>query len=317
LSTQPPANSGWKVLLAIDSSAASKNVVDEAAARPWPKQTVFSALHVVDFHNFARFPLLIEEAKRQAAALVREAAEKLIRAGHPCEFETTVGSPRNAITECARQWRANLIMAGSHGQGAVARFLLGSVAQGILRTTPCSVEIVRTKVPGSPVSSHAMKLLLAVDGSEFSMAAAKSVSNRPWPTGSQIKIISVEELPVFENQSTAFPLAAVYPASLLEELLESGRAQVKEAVAKARKVLETSSLAIAAANGELPIGDAKSAVLEEALKWNADLIVLGSHGRRGLDRVLLGSVSEAVAMHAACSVEVVRPEGTDASRRGT
>jgi nucleotide-binding universal stress UspA family protein len=54
------------------------------------------------------------------------------------------------------------------------------------------------------------------------------------------------------------------------------------------------------------LGEPCGVILDTAKKWGADLIVLGSHGRRGLDRFLLGSVSEAVAIHAACSVQVVR-----------
>jgi nucleotide-binding universal stress UspA family protein len=53
-------------------------------------------------------------------------------------------------------------------------------------------------------------------------------------------------------------------------------------------------------------GDAKSKIIDWASKWRADLIVVGSHGRKGLEHFLLGSVSEAVARHAGCSVEIVR-----------
>jgi universal stress protein A len=53
-------------------------------------------------------------------------------------------------------------------------------------------------------------------------------------------------------------------------------------------------------------GDAKKMILDEAADWPADLIVVGSHGRKGIGRVLLGNVSEAVARHAACSVQIVR-----------
>jgi nucleotide-binding universal stress UspA family protein len=50
----------------------------------------------------------------------------------------------------------------------------------------------------------------------------------------------------------------------------------------------------------------KSIIMDEAEKWGADLIVVGSHGHRGIERFLLGSVSEGVALHAKCSVEVIR-----------
>ena len=166
---------------------------------------------------------------------------------------------------------------------------------------------MRPTASGSPDSLRNMKILLPTDGSEFSIAAAKSVATRPWPPGSQIKILSVEELPVFENQNTAFPLAAVYPASLLEELLETARNHAKEAVEGAKKIFADSDLQIVNA-APTALGDPRVIILEQGQDWAADLIVLGSHGRRGFDRLLLGSVSEAVAIHAKCSVEVVRPD---------
>ena len=57
----------------------------------------------------------------------------------------------------------------------------------------------------------------------------------------------------------------------------------------------------------IPAGDARSTILDLAQAWPADLVVLGSHGRRGWDRFLMGSVAESVAVHAHCSVEVTRP----------
>jgi len=60
------------------------------------------------------------------------------------------------------------------------------------------------------------------------------------------------------------------------------------------------------AEGAVLKGSQRDRIVEESKAWGADLIVVGSHGRRGLTRYLLGSVSEAVAMHAHCSVEVIR-----------
>jgi nucleotide-binding universal stress UspA family protein len=303
-----------KVLLAVDSSKGSQIALDEVVARPWPAHTEFLLLTVLE-RSFARFPEVLRQAEQQAANFLKAAAQKFVRAARKCSTDVVIGTPRHAISEYARQWNADWIVLGSHGHGAIARFLLGSVAHGVLRTAPCSVAIVRPGSSDSSAFSNTLKILLATDGSEFSMAAVKSVACRPWPAGTQVKVLSVEELPVFENETTAYPLAAAYPASLLDELMENARNHAKDALEAAKKLLSVSRLQLVD-SPVTAVGDPRSIILECAQHWPTDLIVLGSHGRRGFDRLLMGSVSEAVAMHAKCSVEVIRP-GQKAPEKNT
>jgi nucleotide-binding universal stress UspA family protein len=294
-----------KVLIAIDCSPASERVLDEAAARPWPEGTTFSVVNVVDVHRFARLPALIEDAKCEAKKLVKAGAEKLLRTGHKSLSEVIMGFPRRAISAYAKEWNADLIMAGSHGHSAIGRFLLGSVAQGILRTAPCSMEIVRSPSGGPPPSFHPMKILLATDGSDCSVGAAHSVANRPWPEGTVMKVLSVEELIVLDNQVAGYPLSSVYPQSLLEELTTQARDRACSAAMIAREILQRAGMKVLD-DQAIELGEPRAVILDTAKAWGADLVVLGSHGRRGMDRFLMGSVSEAVAIHAHCSVEVVR-----------
>lgn len=85
--------------------------------------------------------------------------------------------------------------------------------------------------------------------------------------------------------------------------LESQLPQAHEIVERAAKTLSAAGFRVTTS---VTTGDARSVILDAAAEWNADLIVLGSRGRTGLGRFLLGSVSEAVARHAHCSVEIVR-----------
>jgi len=146
-----------------------------------------------------------------------------------------------------------------------------------------------------------MKTLLAIDGSPCSDAAVEEVSRRPWPEGSSIKVLTVFELP-----TPLAPEAWALPVNYFEEmdvaLRKQARNIVDQAIAKLKpKLNKTISL-----DAQIVPGSPRTAILDEAEEWGADLIVVGSHGYRAWERFLLGSVSQSMVSHAKCSVEVVR-----------
>jgi nucleotide-binding universal stress UspA family protein len=146
-----------------------------------------------------------------------------------------------------------------------------------------------------------MKILLAVDNSDCSKAAVQAVAERPWPAGSQIKILSVVE-PVYVPTTDTW----ILPEKFYFEIDKSAREQAEAAIAYAVEKIEASDVAKLAILTEIKEGLAKDMILEEAEKWGADLVLLGSHGYRGLKKFLIGSVSHAVAAQAQCSVEIVK-----------
>jgi nucleotide-binding universal stress UspA family protein len=304
-----------KALAAIDSSPCSQQVLDEIARRPWPPDTTVCILHIVDWPQLPSSASLIPALKQSANLLVESAAKSLCKAGLQTATKVMEGHPRIAVADYAKEWRADLVLVGSRGASGLARFLLGSVAQATLRRSPCSVEIVRRASQGSAAISGGMKILVATDGSEGSMAAVSSVARRPWPSGSQIRLISA--IPVILAVGAPHPIPPVYlPSEVLETLQTQARIRAEAAVERAHQILREAHIE-PVKTGFLPIGDARQVILEEAKDWGADLIVVGSHGYHGIDRLMLGSVSESVAMHAHCSVEVIRETRLTASKESS
>ena len=142
-----------------------------------------------------------------------------------------------------------------------------------------------------------MKILLAVDGSPHSEDAAEEVGRRPWPSDSTIRVLSV--IQPYPPPATEFVLAA----ATLEDIRGQ---QTKEADLLTRRVADTLKGTSSSPETVVREGDPRSAIVDEASEWGADLIVVGSHGRTGVKRWLLGSVANGVVSHAPCSVEVVR-----------
>lgn len=146
-----------------------------------------------------------------------------------------------------------------------------------------------------------MRILLAVDGSEYGNAAADAVAARPWPANSVIKVLSAIE-PLYYPTTETW----VLPENYYSEMEATAKEQAQKAVNRALETLRGNKTGPIEIIGEVKSGAAKEVILDEAKHWDADLIVVGSHGYRALERFLLGSVSNTVALHAPCSVEIVR-----------
>ena len=145
-----------------------------------------------------------------------------------------------------------------------------------------------------------MRILLAVDGSPFSEAAVSEVALRPWPAASEVKVVTAFQVPMIPTPEV-WAISSEYLPALEQIAREQSELIVDAAVAALAGGLDK-SLTV---SGEVIQGLPREAILEEAERWNADLIVMGSHGYGAWRGFLLGSVSRAVVTQAKCSVEVV------------
>ena len=145
-----------------------------------------------------------------------------------------------------------------------------------------------------------MKLLVAADNSIYSRAALESILACPWPAATDFLVVSVVET---KHERTDF--WNPHSRHLLEEAEEKIKEDHVELVQKYAGELKA-SFPDCPVDTQVVEGFVVDKILEVAESWGAELIVLGSHGLKGLTRFLLGSVSESVAAHSHCSVRIVR-----------
>jgi nucleotide-binding universal stress UspA family protein len=144
-----------------------------------------------------------------------------------------------------------------------------------------------------------MKILLAIDDSKYAEAATETVERALTAKNADVLVLSLVEPLIISNPPQ---MAAGYAPEQAERMKELEKCAA-ERVARAADRLRAAGFAVGKRVVE---GEARSGILECAAEWKADLIVVGSHGRKGLRRFLLGSVAESVARHAPCSVLIVR-----------
>ena len=149
-----------------------------------------------------------------------------------------------------------------------------------------------------------VRIVLGIDGSPDSAAAASAVAARRWPQGSEVLVIGVLDLRLATVVPGMAPAAAGWPAPTWPvELGEDAGEQLNRALRAVAAEIERPGLAVTT---RLLEGDPKRVLLDEAHAHKADCIVLGAKGHSRIERILIGSVSASVAARAHCSVEVVR-----------
>ncbi len=139
-----------------------------------------------------------------------------------------------------------------------------------------------------------MKVVMGIDDSKFSEGVLQAVCMQFQPAHTEVRVLHV-----LQPGAPAPPQMAPSYAPELDDQKKPAR----ELVERIANQLHSAGFAVDAA---VKVGDIRETIIDSAEEWGADLIVVGSHGRSGIERFLLGSVAEFVARHAKCSVEIVR-----------
>jgi nucleotide-binding universal stress UspA family protein len=286
-----------RVLIAVDSSAASQRAL-QYACHVVPSR---GAVHLV---SVAENPRTLLPTGRLAGAaleaaraeLLRDATDALVRARdvfanrdvrvetRSIDLSKQSGDVAGALLETARAWHADLMVLGARQHHGILRWVEGTVSEPLSRSSPCPLLIVpesfEDELPAGP-----RKMLFAVDGSEQAKRALRYGVALATPDADLRAIYVVD---------CAVRLADFIPIHVFEEaFVQEGTA----ALADAERILSSVGRQCTAAmvrTGRTS-DDVANAIIREAGRWGADLLVMGTHGRRGVVRWMLGSVAGRVA----------------------
>jgi nucleotide-binding universal stress UspA family protein len=293
-----------RVVVATDGSAQATVAIDLVAGLSWPEGTTLRVVEAIETDVLyfggpaaavpAFDPIVLEDDLRSSAAeTLAQARSRLDRPGVTVETAILRGRPATQIVEEARAVVADLVVVGSRGHGSIERMLLGSVSAEVVDHAAVPVLVAR--------APQVSRIVLGWDGSPSAALAAATVR---WPifSGASVQVLSVAlgGTPWW----TGFP--APGSAELLPLYMDAEAASREEHERLARDLAAELRAAGRDAVADVRSGDAATEILAAAAAMSADLIVLGSHGRTGLARLLLGSVARNVLGHASASVLVVR-----------
>lgn len=267
-----------RVMVAVDGSPASLHALEQALRLGGELAALAVAPKASYSEPGAPRQEIEDKAFAQAVALARGAGVSL-------KTLSDQGEPHERIVAAAERTGSDLIVVGLKGRNLPAAALMGSTTARVIGFSPVDVLVVPEQ---AAVSLY--KVLLPTDGSRYSQKAAGRALEICAARGGELKVIAVLDAP--PGFMAAAPEAA---ADLL--------AGLRDITAEVQTRAQNLGLSCKA---EVLQGSAFQAIIAEAEKWQAGLIVMGSHGRTGLKRLLMGSVTERVIGFAPCPVLVVK-----------
>ena len=282
-----------KTLLAVDGSDNAYEAVH--AMKYLARAEELTLLHALDVPRPA-YPMMVpevaEELYRSLEQSMREDGERLLgrvqsllpmHAG-PSTKQLRIGSPAEVIVATAEEQQADLIVIGARGLGPIKERLLGSVSHRILTLAPCATLIVNGPV-------KAMKnILLPLQGLSDAEAAIRFLQLKPFHNSVELTLLTV--LP---STQPPWPVEAAAAETLEKQALQSARGYIESVTERLHALgYQAQGLAV--------LGTPSAMILQEATNLRSDLILMGTSGRQGITRFVLGSVSHALLHKMPCPV---------------
>lgn len=280
------------IVVGFDDSEYSRAALIEALNIVKANGGTCALVHAVffDSEEFSISPGQLDRRLAKGKAICNKAARL-----YGSEFGLDVsclirqGEPYEVVTEVARERGADLIVMGTHGRRGIRRVIMGSVTAGVILNSPCDVLVL--KKPCEECTGRYHSILVPYDGSKQAVKAVRRAAEIASVNGVTITILYV--IPGYEE------IGFLRTASIREKIREEAR----EIVIVGEKI--TSQMGVTA-NTLVEEGNISDCVVKAAGSLASDLIVMGSHGWRGIDKAIIGSTTERVIAYSPIPVLVVR-----------
>lgn len=284
-----------KLLLSTDGSEFSEGAVREAISLAKRCSSKLLAVSVVETNPEyeAIAPQLVEKAEKETRRILESIKERASKEGVDCDIIARQGEDvYQYITEEASKNKASMIIMGRRGRKGLKRMIMGSETARVIGHSPCSVLVV----PRAARIEY-KNILVATDGSRYSEAAVSEAVEIAKRCGSSLVIISVVP------SDTESPFDIVH-SEMHKGLISDEESKAAEKNVKSAKTMaEKEGISV---SGFILAGRPYDAIIETAKENRTDLIIVGSHGRTGLAKLLMGSVTERVIGLSECAVLVVK-----------
>ncbi|MFV2062080.1 MAG: universal stress protein [Chloroflexota bacterium] len=296
-----------RILVATDGSECAAVAVDLAAAIEWPPDSI---IHIVEAvaTGLAVFggpwpPLppvdtaaFDDDIRQQAEKDLSVAQARLTSPGRSVETSVASGRATDVIVSLAEQTGADVIVVGSRGHGTLESMILGSVSAEVIDRAHVPVLVARRTV--------IERVVYAWDGSACARQAAHVLMDWGVFATSEIQVLSVADV-VPASWSGVGTVGGVLNTTAYDEAAAPSRMQHEQLAQRMALQLQEAGLEAVHKRRD---GDPAGQIVNVAESWEADLVVVGTHGRTGLRRILMGSVARNVLHHAPCSVLIVREQ---------
>lgn len=283
------------LLISTDGSEHSEGAVREAIKLAKLYSARLLVMSVIEtnpeFETIA--PQFVEKAEGETRKNLEAVKARAAQEGVECEIISRhTDEPYKVIVEEAKKNKADLIVMGRRGRTGLKRLLMGSVTAKVIGHAPCNVLVVPRAA-----DIKFKSILIATDGSKYSMAAASEAMGIAKRCGASLFAIAVVQ------SETISPFDIVHAEMRRELIAEQELEEAEKNVNVLNEIAGKEGIRI---NCSVVGGRPYEAIVETARNKTADLIVMGSHGKTGLERLLMGSVTERVVGHADCAVLVVK-----------